>query len=152
MNEEKSEFANALYKLGKVAILKFPELLEKEGINENTGKTIEDASAVIRNFEKAGFDCTEEKIALSKAQSIFNKSKNVMKELPIGTEIKLPFTTLKVEAIEKSRFIYCNYCFFAEVCEENGKFVYESFGTCDASEREDNTNVIFKEISHENME
>lgn len=152
MNEEKSEFANALYKLGKVAILKFPELLEKEGINENTDKVIEEASAVIRNFEKAGFDCTEEKIALSKAQSIFNKSKNVMKELPIGTEIKLPFTTLKVEAIEKSRFIYCNYCFFAEVCEENGKFVYESFGTCDASEREDNTNVIFKEISHENME
>lgn len=152
MNEEKSEFANAMYKLGKVAILRFAELLEKEGITENTGKIIEEASAVIRNFEKAGFDCTEEKIALSKAQSIFNKSKNVMKELPIGTEIKLPFTTLKVEAIEKSRFIYCNYCFFAEVCEENGKFVYESFGTCDASEREDNTNVIFKEISHENME
>lgn len=75
-----------------------------------------------------------------------------MKELPIGTEIKLPFTTLKVEAVEKSRFIYCNYCFFAEVCEDNGKFVYESFGTCDASEREDETNVIFKEISHENME
>lgn len=24
-----------------------------------------------------------------------------MKELPIGTEIKLPFTTLKVEAVEK---------------------------------------------------
>lgn len=152
MKEEKSEFANAMYKLGKVAILRFAELLEKEGITENTGKIIEEASAVIRNFEKAGFDCTEEKIALSKAQSIFNKSKNVMKELPIGTEIKLPFTTLKVEAIEKSRFIYCNYCFFAEVCEENGKFVYESFGTCDASEREDNTNVIFKEISHENME
>jgi hypothetical protein len=152
MNEEKSEFANALYRLGKVAILRFAELLEKEGVNENTGKVIEEASVSIRNFEKAGFDCTEEKIALSKAQSIFNKSKNVMKELPIGTEIKLPFTTLKVEAIEKSRFIYCNYCFFAEVCEENGKFVYESFGTCDASEREDNTNVIFKEISHENME
>lgn len=75
MNEEKSEFANALYKLGKVAILKLPELLEKEGITENTGKTIEDASAVIINFEKAGFDCTEEKIALSKAKSIFNKSK-----------------------------------------------------------------------------
>lgn len=75
MNEEKSEFANALYKLGKVAILKFPELLEKEGITENTGKTIEEASAVIIKFEKAGFDCTEEKIALSKAQSIFNKSK-----------------------------------------------------------------------------
>ena len=75
MNEEKSEFANALYKLGKVAILKIAELLEKEGITKNTGKIIEDASAVIRNFEKAGFDCTEEKIALSKAQSIFNKSK-----------------------------------------------------------------------------
>lgn len=150
MNEEKSEFANALYRLGKVAILRFAELLEKEGVNENTGKVIEEASVSIRNFEKAGFDCVEEKIALSKAQSIFNKSKNVMKELPIGTEIKLPFTTLKVEAIEKSRFIYCNYCFFAEVCKENGKFVYESFGTCDASEREDNTNVIFKEISHEN--
>lgn len=75
MNEEKSEFANALYRLGKVAILRFAELLEKEGINENTGKVIEEASAVIRNFEKAGFDCTEEKIALSKAQSIFNKSK-----------------------------------------------------------------------------
>lgn len=108
MNEEKSEFANALYKLGKVAILKFPELLEKEGINENTGKTIEDASAVIRNFEKAGFDCTEEKIALSKAQSIFNKSKNVMKELPRGTEIKLPFTTLKVETV---RGHSCENCF-----------------------------------------
>lgn len=75
MNEEKSELANDLYKLGKVAILRFAELLEKEGITENTGKTIEDASAVIINFEKAGFDCTEEKIALSKAQSIFNKSK-----------------------------------------------------------------------------
>lgn len=75
MNEEKSEFANALYRLGKVAILRFAELLEKEGVNENTGKAIEDASAVIRNFEKEGFDCTEEKIALSKVQSIFNKSK-----------------------------------------------------------------------------
>lgn len=75
MNEEKSEFANAIYKLGKVAILRFAELLEKEGVNKNTGKAIEDASACIRNFEKAGFDCTEEKIALSKAQSIFNKSK-----------------------------------------------------------------------------
>ena len=149
MNEEKSEFANALYRLGKVAILRFTELLEKEGITENTGKIIEEASAVIRNFEKAGFDCTEEKIALSKAQSIFNKSKNVMKELPIGTEIKLPFTTLKVETVIGHS---CENCFFIEVCEENGKFVYESFGTCDASEREDNTNVIFKEISHENME
>ena len=57
-----------------------------------------------------------------------------MKELPIGTEIKLPFTTLK------------------EVCEENGEFVSESFGGCDSLEREDETNVIFKEISHENME
>lgn len=75
MNEEKSEFANDLYRLGKVAILRFAELLEKEGVNENTGKVIEIASAVIRNFEKAGFDCTEEKFALSKAQSIFNKSK-----------------------------------------------------------------------------
>lgn len=75
MKEEKSEFANALYRLGKVAILRFAELLEKEGITENTGKTIEDASSVIRNFEKAGFDCIEEKIALFKAQSIFNKSK-----------------------------------------------------------------------------
>lgn len=74
-NEEKSEFANAIYKLGKVAILRFAELLEKEGITQNTGKTIENASTVIRNFEKAGFDCTEEKFALSKAQSIFNKTK-----------------------------------------------------------------------------
>jgi hypothetical protein len=69
-----------------------------------------------------------------------------MKELPIGTKINLPFTTLKVEEIES---ICCDNCFFAEVCEENGKFVYESFGSCDASEREDRTNVIFKEISHE---
>ena len=74
-NEEKSEFANAMYKLGKIAILRFAELLEKEGIDKNTGKVIEDAFAIIRNFEKAGFDCTEEKLALSKAQSIFNKSK-----------------------------------------------------------------------------
>lgn len=151
MNEEKSELANDLYRLGKVAILRFAELLEKEGVNENTGKVIEMASVSIRNFEKAGFDCAELRNALYRAISVFSKSKK-RKELPIGTEIKLPFTTLKVEAIEKSRFIYCNYCFFAEVCEENGKFVYESFGTCDASEREDNTNVIFKEISHENME
>lgn len=75
MNKEKSEFANAIYKLGKVAILRFAELLEKEGINQNTGKAIEDASTIIRNFEKAGFDCTELRDALSKAQSIFNKSK-----------------------------------------------------------------------------
>lgn len=67
-NEEKSEFANAIYKLGKVAILRFAELLEKEGVTENTGKTIENASAVIRNFEKAGFDCTEEKFALSEVE------------------------------------------------------------------------------------
>lgn len=32
MNKEKSEFANAIYKIGKVAILRFAELLEKEGI------------------------------------------------------------------------------------------------------------------------
>jgi hypothetical protein len=69
-----------------------------------------------------------------------------MKELPIGTEIKLPFVTLEVEAIEG---ICCDKCFFAEVCEENGEFVAKSFGGCDASEREDRTNVIFKEISHE---
>ena len=75
MNEEKSELANAIYKLGKAAILRFAELLEKEGIDKNTGEAIEDASAIIRNFEKAGFDCTEEKFALSKAQSIFNKTK-----------------------------------------------------------------------------
>lgn len=30
MKEEKSEFANAMYKLGKVAILRFAELLEKK--------------------------------------------------------------------------------------------------------------------------
>jgi hypothetical protein len=52
MNEEKSEFANDLYRLGKVAILRFAELLEKEGVNENTGKVIEIASVSIRNFEK----------------------------------------------------------------------------------------------------
>lgn len=75
-----------------------------------------------------------------------------MKELRIGTEIKLPFSTLKVEETDKGNIYSCDTCFFAKVCEENGKFVYESFGTCDASEREDNTNVIFKEISHENME
>lgn len=49
MNKEKSDFANALYKLGKVAILKYPELLEKEGINENTGKAIEDYENNSRN-------------------------------------------------------------------------------------------------------
>lgn len=43
-NEEKSEFANDMYKLGKIAILRFAELLEKEGIDKNTGKVIEDAS------------------------------------------------------------------------------------------------------------
>lgn len=148
MNEEKSEFANALYKLGKVAILKLPELLEKEGITENTGKTIEDASAVIINFEKAGFDCAELRDALYRAISVFSKSKK-RKELPIGTEIKLPFTTLKVETV---RGHSCKNCFFIEVCEENGEFVSESFGGCDSLEREDETNVIFKEISHENME
>lgn len=72
-----------------------------------------------------------------------------MKELPIGTEIKLPFTTLKVETV---RGHSCENCFFIGVCEENGEFVSESFGGCDSLEREDETNVIFKEISHENME
>lgn len=43
-----------------------------------------------------------------------------MKELPIGTEIKLPFTTLKVETV---RGHSCENCFFIEVCEENGEFV-----------------------------
>lgn len=70
-----------------------------------------------------------------------------MKELPIGTEIKLPFTTLKVETVIGYS---CENCFFIEVCEENGKFIYESFGSFAAYEREDKTNVIFKEISHEN--
>lgn len=72
-----------------------------------------------------------------------------MKELPIGTEIKLPFTTLKVETVIGHS---CENCFFIEVCEENGEFVSESFGGCDSLEREDETNVIFKDKSHENME
>lgn len=75
-----------------------------------------------------------------------------MKELPIGTEIKLPFTTLKVEECDDDTTLSCSNCFFLDVCKENGKFVYETFGTCAAYEREDKTNVIFKEISHENME
>lgn len=70
-----------------------------------------------------------------------------MKELPIGTKIKLPFVTLEVEAVGGHS---CENCFFIEVCEENGEFVSESFGACAAYEREDKTNVIFKEISHEN--
>lgn len=72
-----------------------------------------------------------------------------MKELPIGTEIKLPFTTLKVETVISHS---CENCFFIEVCEENGKFVYESFGSCAAYEREDKASVVFKEIIYENME
>lgn len=151
MNEEKSELANALYRLGKVAILRFAELLEKEGINENTGKVIEEASASIRNFEKAGFDCAELIDALYRAISVFNKSKK-RKELPIGTEIKLPFTTLKVEADAKDIIPLCSNCFLLEICEENGKFVYETFGACNSYEREDKTSVIFKEIIYENME
>lgn len=75
-----------------------------------------------------------------------------MKELPIGTKIKLPFTTLKVEEDDKDKIHPCSNCFLLDVCEENGKFVYETFGTCAAYEREDKNNVIFKEISHENME
>lgn len=149
MNEEKSEFANALYRLGKVAILRFTELLEKEGVNENTGKVIEEASVSIRNFEKAGFDCAELRDALYRAISVFSKSKK-RKELPIGTEIKLPFTTLKVEECSDGVTLSCANCFFLDVCKENGKFIYESFGSCAAYEREDKTNVIFKEISHEN--
>lgn len=151
MNEEKSEFANALYRLGKVAILRFAELLEKEGVNENTGKVIEEASVSIRNFEKAGFDCAELRDALYRAISVFSKSKK-RKELPIGTEIKLPFTTLKVEECSDGVTLSCANCFFLDVCKENGKFIYESFGSCAAYEREDKTNVIFKEISNENME
>lgn len=149
MKEEKSEFANAMYKLGKVAILRFAELLEKEGVNENTGKVIEDASVIIRNFEKAGFDCAELRDALYRAISVFSKSKK-RKELPIGTEIKLPFTTLKVEECGDGVTLSCANCFFLDVCKENGKFIYESFGSFAAYEREDKTNVIFKEISHEN--
>lgn len=72
-----------------------------------------------------------------------------MKELPIGTEIKLPFTTLKVEVDDKDIIASCSKCFLLEICEENSKFVYETFGACIAYEREDKTYVIFKEISHE---
>lgn len=75
-----------------------------------------------------------------------------MKGLPIGTEIKLPFTTLKVEECDDDTILSCSNCFFLDVCEENGEFVSESFGGCDSLEREDETNVIFKEISNENME
>lgn len=87
--------------------------------------------------------------ALYRAISVFSKSKK-RKELPIGTEIKLPFTTLKVEECGDGVTLSCANCFFLDVCKENGKFIYESFGSCAAYEREDETNVIFKEISHEN--
>lgn len=150
-NEEKSELANDLYRLGKVAILRFAELLEKEGVNENTGKVIEIASVSIRNFEKAGFDCAELRDALYRAISVFSKSKK-RKELPIGTEIKLPFTTLKVEECGDGVTLSCANCFFLDVCKENGKFIYESFGSCAAYEREDKASVVFKEIIYENME
>lgn len=45
MNEEKSEFANALYKLGKVAILKFPEFrkLSQDKIEKYSKELVEKA-------------------------------------------------------------------------------------------------------------
>lgn len=48
-----------------------------------------------------------------------------MKELPIGTEIKLPFTTLKVETVIGYS---CENCFFIEVCEENGNLYMNLLG------------------------
>lgn len=40
-----------------------------------------------------------------------------MKELPIGTEIKLPFVTLEVEAIES---ICCDKCFLQKFVKKMG--------------------------------
>lgn len=65
-----------------------------------------------------------------------------MKELKLGTEIKFPFITLKV--VEADGY-NCSNCYFADVCRSIGGLVRKTFGTCVASEREDNTNVIFKE-------
>ena len=51
-----------------------------------------------------------------------------MKELPIGTEIKLPFTTLKVEECDDDTILSCSNCFFLDVCEENGKLYMKLLG------------------------
>lgn len=65
-----------------------------------------------------------------------------MKELKLGTEIKFPFITLKVVEADG-----CSNCYFADACRSIGGLVHKTFGTCVASEREDNTNVIFLDIT-----
>lgn len=67
-----------------------------------------------------------------------------MKEIKLGTEIKFPFITLKVVEADGDN---CSNCYFADDCSSIGGLIYKTFGTCDASEREDNTNVIFKDIT-----
>lgn len=70
------------------------------------------------------------------------------KELPIGTRIELPFTTLEVVE-EKDRIIVCNDCYFQSFCTEDCNTICNLFGGCNSIERNDKTNVIFKEVSHE---
>lgn len=67
-----------------------------------------------------------------------------MKEIKLGTEIKFPFITLKVVEADGHN---CSNCYFADVCNSLGELILKTFGTCDAFEREDNTNVIFKDIT-----
>lgn len=61
-----------------------------------------------------------------------------MKELKIGEKI-----TITLEAVEEKNFLPCEECFFASF--GNGCIVKDVLA-CNAHERSDGKNVIFKEI------
>lgn len=64
-----------------------------------------------------------------------------MKELPVGTEIKLPFLTLEIVETEG---VNCRYCYLSDLCDECGNIVYDMFGTCCKDERKDKKSIYFK--------
>lgn len=75
MNEEKSEFQMRIYNTCKQAILQLAKIAENINDIALTEKDIDEIRELIETNEQAGFDCTEENLALAKICNIFNKSK-----------------------------------------------------------------------------
>lgn len=78
MNEKKSEYALRLHNVCKAAIMQLAKYAEDTGTTSLFEKDINEIDEIIKDHEKRGFDCTEEKIAFDKICDIFNKQKKVL--------------------------------------------------------------------------
>jgi hypothetical protein len=65
-----------------------------------------------------------------------------IREVPIGTKVKLPFLTIEVV---ESEYGICEGCLFEEV--DKCSFCSSGFGECVASLRTDKKQVVFKVIN-----